>query len=188
MGVQMQTQVWGDKVFSPVTKAIQAERDRQHQKGLADARNALDQQRINNQKSYQDGMLENQKNLLDMIQIPQAQRQEEVYQQKLTDDAAIDKDTARRINQDKSMRHYNEAIKDVSGKWYVPNTNKGWQKLNPLSWFLTEEDMRNQISAPIYEPQIDPNVSSHINRAILNSVRIGPGTHDEDLMFQGGIK
>ena len=110
MGVQMQTQVWGDKVFSPVTKAIQAERDRQHQKGLADARNALDQQRINNQKSYQDGMLENQKNLLDMIQIPQAQRQEEAYQQKLTDDAAIDKDTARRINQDKSRRHYNEAI------------------------------------------------------------------------------
>tara|TARA_B100001094_G_scaffold328484_1_gene388998 strand:- start:8624 stop:9232 length:609 start_codon:yes stop_codon:yes gene_type:complete len=202
MAVQMQTQVWGDKVFSPITNAVQQERQRQHQKGLADARNALDQQRINNQKSYQDGMLQNQKNLLNMIQLPQAKRQEEIYQQKLTDDAAIDKDTARRGTHRESMRDWKKAQADVTGKFWTPNEMNQWY--NPMTWTFgtgkslgthtgwgaggTEEEFRNAISAPMYEPQIDPNVSSAVNRALQNSVRIDQGTHDEDLLNQGGIK
>ena len=57
MSVQFQPQVWGDKIFSPITKAIQAERDRQHQTKLADARNNLQQQQIDMQKSAYDRKL-----------------------------------------------------------------------------------------------------------------------------------
>tara|TARA_R110002051_G_scaffold175033_1_gene245107 strand:+ start:211 stop:777 length:567 start_codon:yes stop_codon:yes gene_type:complete len=187
MSVQMQPQVWGDKVFSPVTKAIQAERDRQHQKGIADARNQLDQQRINNQKSYQEGQLQNQKNLLNMIQLPQAKRQEEAYQQQEVDKQALNLDAARKGTHDESMKDYKKAQADVTGKWYVPNSNKGFQKLNPLSWFLTEEDMRNQITAPEYNPQVNMNVSPHINTAIRNSVRVDQSSDYEDLLNQINI-
>ena len=57
MSVQFQPQIWGDKILSPITKAIQAERDRQHQTKLADARNNLQQQQIDMQKSAYDRKL-----------------------------------------------------------------------------------------------------------------------------------
>ena len=175
MAVNFQPQVWGDKVFSPITNAVQQERQRQHQKGLADARNQLDQQRINNQKT-----------LLDMIQLPQARRQEEEYQQKQTDMNALNLHAARKSVQDESMKDYKKAQADVTGKWYIPNTH--WNPVAWLPWQKTEKELRNAISAPTYDPQVDMNVSPHVNQAIRNSVRIDEGTHIEDLMNQGGIK
>ncbi len=67
MAVNFQPQVWGDKVFSPITKAIQAERDRQHQKGLADARNNLQQQNINMQKEAIGRALDQQQSMGSML-------------------------------------------------------------------------------------------------------------------------
>ena len=57
MAVGFQPQVWGDKVFSPITNAIQQERQRQHQNKLADARNNLQQQQIDMQKAVYDRKL-----------------------------------------------------------------------------------------------------------------------------------
>ena len=54
MSVSFQPQVWGDKIFSPITSAIQQERQRQHQKDLADASNNLRQQQIDMQKNALD--------------------------------------------------------------------------------------------------------------------------------------
>jgi len=191
MAVGFQPQVWGDKVFSPITNAVQQERQRQHQKGLADARNQLDQQRIDNQKT-----------LLDMIQLPQAQRQEEEYQQKQTDINALNLHAARKSVQDESMKDYKQAQADVTGKFWTPNERNQWY--NPMTWTFgtgksvgahtgwgaggTEEEFRNAISAPTYDPQVNMNVSPHVNQAIRNSVRIDEDTHTEDLMNQGGIK
>ena len=201
MSVQMQPQVWGDKVFSPVTNAIQQERQRQHQKGIADARNALDQQRINNQKSYQEGQLQNQKNLLNMIQLPGAKRQEEAYQQQQVDKQELNLHAARKGTHDESMKDYKKAQADVTGKFWTPNERNQWY--NPMTWTFgtgksigthtgwgaggTEEEFRNAISAPTYDPQVNMNVSPHINTAIRNSVRVDPSSEDEDLLNQINI-
>jgi len=67
MSVQFQPQVWGDKIFSPITNAIQQERQRQHQKSLADARNNLQQQNINMQKEAIGRALDQQKGMSDIF-------------------------------------------------------------------------------------------------------------------------
>jgi len=79
MSVQFQPQVWGDRIFSPVTNAIQQERQRQHQKSLADAQNALTQQRIDEQSRSNKAREANQKNLLNLVQLPGVKQQTEAF-------------------------------------------------------------------------------------------------------------
>jgi len=202
MAVQFQPQVWGDKVFSPVTKAIQAERDRQHQKGIADAQNALAQNRINEQARHNKAQEGYQNNLLNLIQLPGVKQQTARHEQKLVDDAAIDMHTQRTQVQSADQANYEAEILDIergAKSWFTPD--KMNQVYNPMTYtfgtgeslashlglYKTEEELKNQITAPNYQYKVDPNVSSNINTMLSNSISVHKGTSSQDLMNVGKV-
>lgn len=186
MAVNFQPQVWGDKVFSPITNAVQQERQRQHQKSLADARNALDQQRIDETARANKSREDLAKNLFNMVQLPQAERASADYKQKGVDRKALNLHQARKQVHEESMKDWKKAQADVTGNWMIPNSH--W---NPFAWIpgvRTEKELRGAISTPSYVPDVNMNVSPNVNQAIRNSVRIDQSADNEDLMSQGGIQ
>jgi hypothetical protein len=186
MAVGFQPQVWGDKIFSPITSAIQQERQRQHQKGLADAQNALAQQRIDEQARANKVREQHQATLLDMTkQQFQSKQDTRDYQRR---------EIGKKAAHDKHLIDVQRAKDELSGKWYIPNSNEGWQKLNPLSYFINEQEMKNQISTNPYKPSIplnkdiEPSVIMQATGRFLGPTGTYEGVDSYEILNQLGIK
>ena len=184
MSVSFQPQVWGDKIFSPITNAIQQERQRQHQKDLADAQNALAQQRIDETKRANMAREQNQATLLDMTK--------QDWQSKVDTGDYQRTELAKKRAHDSHLMDVQKAKDDVTGKWYIPNSH--WNPIAWLPWQKTEKELRDAISTNPYVPHIpldkrvSPSVIMQATGRFLGPTGTYEGVDSYEILNELGIK
>ena len=181
MAVSFQPQVWGDKIFSPITNAIQQERQRQHQKDLADAQNALAQQRIDETKRANMAREQNQATLLDMTK--------QDWQSKVdTGDYQRRELAKKNVYKKDILPFYQQQVDEIkkSRPWFLPE----WDWLPGK----TSQELINEITPPSYAPSIpldkrvDPSVIMQATGQFLGPTGTYEGVDSYEILNELGIK